>query len=134
MSNLGPTDVAGNVAPIRRFRATASDKLKAMTNLILAERPTVDPKEITELNQDTPPSLNRTLTNVAEAGSEIGEEDTDRENSLAKAQRLFNVPLSNAKRQAAVGKRGLAEDQKIVMVNNTASQASTPAPGNTTQC
>lgn len=125
MRSLGPVDATRNMSPIRRFRAVASDELNAMTVKIVAEHPTVDPKEITTLRQNTP--LNKTLTDVADAGSEVPEEDPDRKQSLAKAQRLFNIPLSNAKRQAAVGKRGQAPDQFAVMVKHSASPASISA-------
>ena len=111
MQDLGP--VKPGMTPIRRFRANASDELVAMTKKILDERPTADPNQVDALNQNAPP-LDRSETVNADAGSAIEEED--RETSLGKAQRTFSVPLSNAKRQAASGQRGKADDQGVVMV------------------
>ncbi|KLO19381.1 hypothetical protein SCHPADRAFT_74447 [Schizopora paradoxa] len=118
MQGLGP--VKPGMTPIRRFRADASDELEAMTNKILAERPTADPNQIVALNNQNVP-LERSQTAMTDA-SAIEEEGSERETSLGKAQRTFVVPLSNAKRQASVGQRKFADDQNAVMGGYTAPQ------------
>ncbi|KLO16796.1 hypothetical protein SCHPADRAFT_200774 [Schizopora paradoxa] len=128
MQGLGPV-VAGVPSPIRYFRATASDELNEMTADIQGTKPMFsDPDGVRNSNaaSNTTNKNNTPPANVADDASSqiIGVDDEDKTSrtDIAKGQRILIVPLSEAKRRAAVGRRKDADDQYKVIVKNSASQ------------